>query len=105
MGTKNNPGKFDCYANAKPDEPMFVLLARDQMAAFLTSIWSKVRAGDVEAASVVFTKMLHEVGPRYMMKPDMAKSGEAIECAMAMFDWREKNRPSPHGPSLSNPIT
>ena len=26
MGTKNNPGKFDCYANAKPDEPLFVLL-------------------------------------------------------------------------------
>lgn len=95
MGTKNKPGKFDCYANAEPDEPMFVLLARDQMAGFLTSIWSKVRAGDVEAASVVFTKMLHTVGPRYMQKPDMSKSGEAIECAMAMFEWRRKNRPMP----------
>ena len=21
MGTKNNPGKFDCYANADSDEP------------------------------------------------------------------------------------
>lgn len=21
MGTKNNPGNFDCYANAEPDEP------------------------------------------------------------------------------------
>lgn len=29
MGTKNNPGKFDCYDAALPDEPMFVLLARD----------------------------------------------------------------------------
>ena len=29
MGTKNNPGKFDCYEHAKPDEPMFVLLGRD----------------------------------------------------------------------------
>lgn len=98
MGTKNKPGKFDCYANAEPDEPMFILLARDPMAAFLTSIWSKVRQGDVEAASVVFTKMLHEVGPRYMIEPDMAKSGEAIECAMAMFDWRKANRPATSQP-------
>ncbi|HAW11807.1 MAG TPA: aspartate decarboxylase, partial [Chloroflexi bacterium] len=29
MGTKNNPGKFDCYDDAHPDEPMFVLLGRD----------------------------------------------------------------------------
>jgi hypothetical protein len=29
MGTKNQPGKFDtCYANADPDEPMFVLLGK-----------------------------------------------------------------------------
>jgi len=28
MATKKNPGEFDCYANAGPDEPMFVLLAR-----------------------------------------------------------------------------
>lgn len=29
MGTKSNPTQFDCYANALPDEPMFILLARD----------------------------------------------------------------------------
>lgn len=33
MGTKNNPGAFDCYANAEPDEPMFVLLARDLLVS------------------------------------------------------------------------
>lgn len=33
MGTKNNPGEFDCYANAAPDEPMFILLGRDQTRA------------------------------------------------------------------------
>ena len=26
MGTKNNPGKWDCYANAEPDEPMIKLV-------------------------------------------------------------------------------
>ena len=93
MGTKNKPGQFDCYANAEPDEPMFVLLARDRLAPFLTSIWSKIRAGDFEAASVVFDKMVREVGPRYAIEPDMDKSGEAIECALAMFAWRKTNRP------------
>jgi len=42
MGTKNNPGKFDCYAAAKPDEPMFVLLARDPIAPQLVQIWAAV---------------------------------------------------------------
>ena len=23
MGTKNNPGSYDCYANLDPDEPYF----------------------------------------------------------------------------------
>ena len=23
MSTKNNPGSYDCYANADPDEPMW----------------------------------------------------------------------------------
>ena len=30
---KENPGRFDCYANALPDEPMFVLLARENTNA------------------------------------------------------------------------
>ena len=34
MATKNNPGKFDCYTNAEPDEPMFILLGRDPVARF-----------------------------------------------------------------------
>jgi hypothetical protein len=43
MGTKNNPGKFDCYANATPDEPMFVLLGRDPFAATLVRMWANAR--------------------------------------------------------------
>lgn len=87
MGTKLNPGKFDCFANAAPDEPMFVLLARDRMAPFLVSIWAKVRVGDHEAAGVVFEKMLQEVSPKYSLQPDIDKSHEAIKCAMTMFEW------------------
>lgn len=43
MGTKNNPGKFDCYANAAPDEPMFILLGRDVDAPGLVRLWATLR--------------------------------------------------------------
>jgi hypothetical protein len=92
MGTKNSPGVFDCYANAEPDEPMFVLLARDPLAPFLVSMWSKVRMGDLEAAGAVFTKMAYDVAARYHAAPDVDKASEAMDCALAMFAWRKEHR-------------
>ena len=92
MGTKNNPGKFDCYKNAEPDEPMFVLLGRDRLAAHLVSIWSKVRMGDWEAASEVFAHMVREHGLDYCISPDVDKADEAMDCAMAMFKFREARK-------------
>lgn len=44
MGTKNNPGSFDCYAAAAPDEPMFVLLGRDPLAAMLVGWWAGLKS-------------------------------------------------------------
>ena len=44
MGTKNNPGKFDCYAKAHPDEPMFTLLDRDPVAGVLVRMWLTLRS-------------------------------------------------------------
>ncbi len=43
MATKNNPSEYDCYANAEPDEPMFVLLGRDKHAPTLVWLWSTLR--------------------------------------------------------------
>jgi len=43
MGIKNNPGKFDCYFKAEPDEPMFVLLARDLLAQVLVDLWATLK--------------------------------------------------------------
>ena len=73
MGTKSKPGKFDCYANAHPDEPMFILLGRDPGAAELVEAWAARREA--------------ERGPS-------AKVEEARECARAMRKWRESGRPS-----------
>jgi hypothetical protein len=53
MATKNNPGAYDCYANAAPDEPLFVLLGRDRHAPALVRIWARLRALDGEDADKV----------------------------------------------------
>jgi hypothetical protein len=66
MATKNNPGKFDCYANAAPDEPMFVLLGRDPMAGGLVREWASLRRSHGE---------------------NEEKVAEAEACAAAMDAW------------------
>lgn len=73
MGTKNKPGKFDCYENAEPDEPMFILLARDKSAPFLVELWAKIRE-------------------EYGDQSDIPKVDEALDCADAMKQWRKENR-------------
>jgi hypothetical protein len=67
MGTKNQPGEFDCYANAEPDEPMFILLGRDALAGPLVLLWAAAR------------EALH-------MNTE-EKIVEARRCATAMMEW------------------
>lgn len=49
MGTKTNPGSYDCYKNALPDEPLFVLTARDPTAPTLIDAWADMRDSDIAA--------------------------------------------------------
>jgi hypothetical protein len=53
MGTKNNPGKYDCYAKADPDEEIFTLRAKDRHAPTLVWLWSALRELDGEDAECV----------------------------------------------------
>lgn len=85
MATKLNPGRFDCYAAARPDEEIFCLLERDPIAPFLVSIWAKIRMGDPAAAQVVFEEMCTKLADRYIVEPDVDKALEALDCALAMF--------------------
>lgn len=80
MGTKNQPGAFDCYRNAYLDEPMFILLARDASAADGVRDWARRRREAIEAG----------------VKPesDMAMVTEAFACADAMEAWRAANWPA-----------
>lgn len=71
MGTKLNPGRFDCYSNAKDDEPMFVLLARDPLAPILVRLWAMLRE--------------HLAG-------NPSKVQEARDCAVSMEMWRSKGQ-------------
>ena len=71
MGTKNNPGTFDCYKNAELDEPMFILLARDKYAPAVVNFWAELREND---------------------NPNDVKVFEAFKCVKAMIAWRAVNR-------------
>lgn len=72
MGTKNKPGAFDCYANAEPDEPMFVLLGRDTAAPLAITMWRAIK------------ERLRARGESDISKE---KLEEATTCALAMNDW------------------
>lgn len=68
MGTKRNPGRFDCHAKAEPHEPLFTLLARDPKAPALVERWALFAE---EAGNV-----------------DEEKIREARDCAIAMRSYR-----------------
>lgn len=70
MGTKKDPGRFDCYRAAEDDEPMFVLLARDPLAPELVRQWAAKRAGSTGLTE---------------------KVTEALKAADEMDEWRAKN--------------
>lgn len=93
MGTKNNPGKFDCYENAKPDEPMFVLLARDDLAPHLTRLWAACKRADSIVMKSVMGELASAVGQREIDGKTIksAKANEAVFCATSMEMWKKKN--------------
>jgi hypothetical protein len=77
MGTKLNPGNFDCYENALPDEPMFVLLARDPDMPELVREWAHRR------------QIAINNGER--PHSDQPMVHEAWDCASDARAWRKAN--------------
>lgn len=75
MGTKAEGDM--CYAAAMPDEPMFVLLARDPHAPTIVRTWALGRQIEIDQ------------GQR--PPEDLAKVNEAFECADRMEAWRKAN--------------
>ena len=93
MATKNNPGQYDCYEKAHPDEPLFVLRANDVLAPYLVRIWASLRCGDTELA-VQLVKQAADVRHKakgFAFSGD-AKNAEAVKCAYDMEAWRFENK-------------
>lgn len=83
MGTKLIPGEFDAISAALPDEPYFVLLARDNSAPEMLHQWADRRR-----------KRVHEeAGSEYTDRQvlDLRKCTEADACADDMRIWRAAN--------------
>lgn len=67
MGTKANPGKYDCYAKLEEDEPYFLVKATDPLAPILVEMWASIAE-------------LHRTSDE--------KIAEARDCANTMRQWR-----------------
>ena len=77
MGTKNDPGQFDCLDTALPDEPVFVLLGRDTQAPGLVHMWAFEREQGIAEGR--------------FPESDRAKVAEALRLATQMIEWRQRN--------------
>jgi len=77
MGSRNNPGSYDCYDAAEPNEPMFILLGRDRDAAIVVKLWAMLR--------------LQQIDLGLRPETDRTQVAEALRCATEMEIWhREK---------------
>ena len=67
MGTRVNPGKFDCLNKVHPNEPIFILRGNDKLAPSLIAAW---------------TDRAEQGGCR------IEKVHEARQCAQDMLAWQ-----------------
>lgn len=77
MGTKNNPGLFDCYNNVLPDEESFTVLARDPDFAAVVEFWAQRRLMRIHKKECPIT--------------DAVMIAEAQQTAQKGIQWREEN--------------
>lgn len=73
MSTKLNPGKFNCYDKALPDEEMFVLLARDAAAPAAIRAWvdRRIMSGRNEAEDEQIVEALACADRMYAQRPTL----------------------------------
>lgn len=88
MSTKLNPGKFDCIRAALPDEPYFVLLARDPSAPRRLREWSDQRRQELLAEKVDRPDLDEDAAWLARFNEDMAKCRDADMIGHDMAVWR-----------------
>lgn len=84
MGTKRDPGAYDVYDQAEDDEPMFVLLARDQTAPDIVRAWAVAREERLRDSTVQMT------AAEFFAELDQV--AEAHTVSHAMVAWRDEHR-------------
>lgn len=87
MGTKNNPGVFDAYDKAEPDEPLFVLIGRDETAADFVELWADIHGANPIGAVQVFSRLLNKLKYIDVNRP---KIMEAYRCSEEMKAYYTK---------------
>lgn len=80
MGTKAEPGRFDCYGKAEDDEPIFTLLGRDPTAPKLIRAWVEYHRN----AKTDGTKLMEALGvademDRYRMERNARPQAPVLE--------------------------
>lgn len=91
MGSKLNPGEFDAYAAALPDEPMFVLLARDESAPVMLRAWADRRRADLTHALEADPDLYDDSTWLERQREDLRKCTAADMLAHDMTVWRKSN--------------
>lgn len=81
MGTKNDPGRFDCYAKLEENEPYFLLRGKDPIAWLLVRLWATLR------------RQMADGAPSEAYE---AKLQEAENCSRAMHQYATVH-PANHG--------
>lgn len=99
MGTKLHPGEFDCFRAALPDEPMFILLARDESAPDKLRSWADQVRKRLVAEKVERPQV--DDDPRWVARyeEDMRKARDADFIAHDMEVWRANNLGAWRNPS------
>lgn len=104
--TKNNPGSFDCYAAAHPDEPMFVLLGRDKHAAVLVMMWAAMRAMDgEEPAKIAEATACYDAMSEYLINERKVEPAGIRTAARALAALAEMNGVSLRIKPLANGVS
>lgn len=97
MGTKNNPGTFDCYKKLDPNEPYFVLRAHHPISPQLVLIWKLICCNQFEEADFQLqqAKRMWErelaTGKREILPALSPKAQEAGQLATDMTLWFRDN--------------
>ena len=85
MGTKTDPGEFDCYAKLADDEPYFLLRANDPLAMFVVNFWARLYRAYKEIPDGPPDKDWSDT-----LKRASQKHQEAISLAFSMSNWNEE---------------